>query len=266
MRLSDFSKSNFQPAPPTAENFASPAQFSFRRDFRPFIPPDEQEESKNTALFNETHYTLKSGPEDGNGRGAGKFKSGVDPGKLWQVHNKYIICQVKTGLAIIDQHAAHERILFEKTKEILKTKGGVSQHLVFPEVFEITGDELVILNELMPHLEKIGFGIKVFSRNSIVIEAVPSELRHGREKGFLRQFLDTYKEDDMRELDIYDRVASSFACHAAIRTGDSLNFEEMNALIDELFATQFPYYCPHGRPVIIHVTLEDLDKRFHRIK
>ncbi len=264
VRPSDFSKYDFRSnMGVSGGGSSSPAQFSFRRDFVPFTP-EKKSDSGNQSLFDEAHFAERTRFDDN--KSARQFNSGVDPGKLWQVHNKYILCQVKTGLAIIDQHAAHERILFEKTKEILKTKGGVSQHLIFPEVFEITADEIVVINELMPHLQKIGFSLKLFSKNSVVIDAVPSELRNGREKGFLRQFLDTYKDDEMRELDVYDRIASSFACHAAIRTGDQLNFEEMNSLIDELFATQFPYYCPHGRPVIVHVTLEDLDKRFHRIK
>lgn len=189
---------------------------------------------------------------------------GVDPGKLWQVHNKYIICQVKTGISIIDQHAAHERILYERTMEMLKERGGISQHLIFPEIIELSREEIALTNELQPLLSKIGFGLKNFSNNSVVIDGVPNELRQGREKGFFRQFLDTYRDEDMRELDVYERIASSFACHAAIRSGDSLTFTEMNALIDQLFATKFPYYCPHGRPIVIHFALEDLDKKFLR--
>ena len=239
-------------------------QFQPVNDFKVFEAGAQQQDSGQLLFSDASSYEEKKDESGFEARGS--FRAGVDPGKLWQMHNKYIICQVKTGIAIIDQHAAHERILFEKTKEILETKGGVSQHLVFPEVFEINSDELVIINDIIPHLNKIGFSIKLFSKNSIVVEAVPGSLKSGMEKGFLRQFLDTYKEDEMRELDIYDRVASSFACHAAIRTGDSLSFEEMNALIDELFATKFPYYCPHGRPIIIHMTLEELDKRFHRIR
>lgn len=193
-----------------------------------------------------------------------KQSSGVDPGKIWQVHNKYIISQVKTGIMIIDQHAAHERILYERTKEILTTKGGLSQHLIFSEILEFSKEDMLILEEIIPYLNKIGFSLKVFSNNSLVIEAVPSELRKGKETGFIHQFLETYKENDLQQLDVYERVSSSFACHAAIKAGDPLTFEEMNSLIDELFATKFPYYCPHGRPIVNHMSLEDLDRKFLR--
>lgn len=249
-RISSFSGDRFQPF----------SQIPATSKPMPYAPVERNElypSHKNTPLFDEL-------PVEQPRQERTKWQAGVERGKIWQVHNKYIISQVKTGIIVIDQHAAHERILYERTKEIMETRGGISQHLIFPEILELSADDMLIIQEVLPYLEKIGFSLNIFSNNSLVVEAVPAELRKGREKEFIKNFLNTYREDEMKELDVYDRIASSFACHAAIKTGDVLTYEEMTALIDELFATKFPYYCPHGRPVVIQMSLDELDKKFLR--
>ncbi|MFO7891238.1 MAG: DNA mismatch repair endonuclease MutL [bacterium] len=183
---------------------------------------------------------------------------------LWQIHNRYIISQIKSGLTIIDQHVAHERVLYEKAKKSLQGNQGISQQLLFPQTIQLSPDDHIILTEILPFLEKIGFSIKEFGRNTVIIEAVPTEIKTGFEKDLLIKIIDHYNETKGETSDIKDAVAKSFSCKSAIKSGKQMGYEEMASLIDQLFATENPYFCPHGRPIVVNVTIEELDKRFRR--
>ncbi len=183
---------------------------------------------------------------------------------LWQLHNRYILSQIKSGLTIIDQHVAHERILYERA---LASRAGVigpSQQLLFPQTVEFFPDDFLILTEIFPYLERIGFGLKEFGKNTVVIEAVPVNVKTGREKDLLQEIIEEYKENQRETSDTLDAVARAFACKSAIKSGERLTQQEMAFLIDQLFATKDPYFCPHGRPIVVNVTLDELDKRFGR--
>jgi len=193
-----------------------------------------------------------------------RVKYTVDREKIWQVHQCYIFSQVKNGLIVIDQHTAHERILYEKALRMLNQGEKPSQQLLFPQTLRLNKDEIIILNELLPHLDKLGFEIKIFGDDTAVIEAAPLEVRIGKENEVLQNILEEYQKDEYKDLDIYDRLARSFACRSAIMKGDKLTHDEMYKLIDDLFATQFPFYCPHGRPTIIDMSLKELNSRFYR--
>ena len=123
---------------------------------------------------------------------------------------------------------------------------------------------MIILDGLIPHLEKLGFDLRIFGDDTAVIEAVPLGFKIGRETEVLKKILDEYQKDEYKDHDIHDRLAMSFACRSAIMKGDKLSKEEMINLIDDLFATEFPYYCPHGRPTVIDMSLNELNSRFHR--
>ncbi len=183
---------------------------------------------------------------------------------LWQLHNRYILSQIKSGLTIIDQHVAHERILYERALKSKRENSGLSQQLLFPQTVEFTPDDFIILTEIHPYLEKIGFGIKAFGQHTLVIEAVPVEIKPGRERELLMEIIDGFKESRRETNDVFEGVAMAFACKSAIKSGDRLTFQEMAFLIDQLFATREPYFCPHGRPIVINLSLEEIDKRFGR--
>lgn len=183
---------------------------------------------------------------------------------LWQLHNRYILSQIKSGLTIIDQHVAHERILYERALESKRGNAGLSQQLLFPQTIEFTPDDFLILTEIFPYLEKIGFGLKEFGRNTLVIEAVPVEIKTGRERELLLEIIEEYKLGHNENTDIFEEVATAFACKSAIKSGDRMTFQEMAFLIDRLFATKEPYFCPHGRPIVVNLTLEEIDRRFGR--
>lgn len=183
---------------------------------------------------------------------------------LWQIHNRYILSKIKSGITIIDQHTAHERILFERAVRSRNKQGSLSQQLLFPQTLELNYEDQLILTEILPYLEKIGFGIKDFGRNTVVIESVPVEVKTGRESELLLEIIEEYRETKQETSDIQEAVAKAFACKSAIKSGEHLTLQEMASLIDQLFATSEPYHCPHGRPVVINLTLEEIDKRFGR--
>ena len=185
--------------------------------------------------------------------------------KVWQIHNKYLITEISSGLVIIDQHVAHERVLYESAKESLESGGIESQKLMFPITLEFSPEEFNHLLDILPYLTKVGFDIRKFGETSIIIEGSPPELNLGKEEEVINDVLDNFIQNKNLNSRFIDYVAATYACKAAIKAGDSLEENECIALIDELFATNHPYYCPHGRPIIVNLSIEDLDKRFERL-
>lgn len=184
---------------------------------------------------------------------------------IWQLHNKYILTQIRSGLMIIDQHVAHERILYERALTRMNNAVPSSQQLLFPQTIQLPPGDHALAQDLLPYLGSIGFESKPFGRNTIVLEGVPPEVKAGTEAGILQEILDEYKNNQLRvKLDARDNIAKSFSCKAAIKAGDRLSEVEMRTLIDQLFATSMPYVCPHGRPVLIKLSLAELDRRFFR--
>jgi DNA mismatch repair protein MutL len=184
---------------------------------------------------------------------------------IWQAHNKYIISQIRNGLLIIDQHVAHERILYERAMANFQDSLPSSQQLLFPETVELGASDYALVNELLPHLGPLGFDIRLFGKNTVIIDGIPADVRIGSEKKILQEVLDEFKNNEHAGVkDVRENLAKSFACKAAIKAGDKLSVTEMVALIEHLFLTKMPYVCPHGRPIIIRIPLEELDKRFGR--
>ena len=183
-----------------------------------------------------------------------------------QLHNKYILSQIKTGLMIIDQHVAHERILYEKALQLFEANFPFSQQLIFSKTLDVDPATYSLLKELYPHLSNLGFTLKFFSRNTIVIEGIPQEVKQGTEEKILFEILEEYhlNEREKKIIDAKDNIAKSYSCRTAIKAGDKLSEKEMRLLIDQLFATSMPYVCPHGRPIVVKISLEEFDRRFGR--
>lgn len=182
-----------------------------------------------------------------------------------QLHNKYILSQIKTGLMIIDQHVAHERILYEKALKRLDADLPFSQQLLFPKTIELDPGRYQVLKEIDTLLNKLGFDIKYSSKNTIVIVGVTDDIIAGSEEKVLLEIIDEYTDNQReKKLDERDNIAKSYSCHTAIKSGDKLSEREMRLLIDQLFATSMPYVCPHGRPIVIKISLDEFDRRFGR--
>ncbi len=183
---------------------------------------------------------------------------------IWQIHKKYIVSEINSGLVIIDQHVAHERVLYEEALTAFESTSMASQTLLFSEKLDFSPDDFDGLLDVLPYLEKIGFKIKKENDRSIRIEAIPSEMAFGNEKTVIREILDNFLTERKKYSSFQEGLAAMFACKAAIKAGDTLTFDEMKELVNKLFSTKHPYYCPHGRPIIVQMSLDELDGRFER--
>lgn len=192
-------------------------------------------------------------------------KSESESFNVWQYQYKYIMCQTETGLMIIDQHAAHERILYERALLWLDSQSSFSQQLLIPIKIKLTKIDFHIASSLKDELINLGFNFNLMNDDNVELTGVPSDVKIGNENKIFQELIDQYKEYELKlNLEKRDNLAKSFACRSAIKTGDKLTYSEMTGLIDNLFSSQMPYVCPHGRPTVIRITTDELDKRFSR--
>jgi DNA mismatch repair protein MutL len=183
---------------------------------------------------------------------------------IWQLHDRYLLAPIRGGLVVIDQHAAHERVLYEDARARLYGGEAESQHLLFPRVVDVTTEELDRLILVEPHVRRLGYELSLFGEKQIAIRAVPAAVPEGAAVEALRSILAGGDEHGSGDDPPEERVAKTFACHAAVRSGQALRPEERRALIDRLFATELPHGDPHGRATYVRVSLEELDRRFGR--
>ncbi len=184
--------------------------------------------------------------------------AGAEP-DLWQLHRTYILAPVRGGLVILDQHAAHERILFEEAMARFHGRPGSSQQLMFQTLVDLSRDQYELLLELGPWLKPLG-------PPTVILQGVPAGLKADRPGQLLQDLLDGVSESTGRGAheDLAEHLARSFACHAAIKAGDALSQAEMRGLVDRLFATSRPHGDPHGRVTFVRLDLEELHRRFGR--
>ncbi len=186
--------------------------------------------------------------------------------ELWQFQKKYIMYQMENILMIIDQHAAHERILYEQAIDRLNSNANLSQQLLFPITAEFALVDHEIVKSLEKELRALGFDIEIQSKKKVKIKGIPSDVRIGDEGRILQELIDQYKEYDVKlNLEKRDNLAKSYACKHAIKAGDFLPENEMLNLIDKLFSCKMPYVCPHGRPTVVRLSMNELDKMFYRV-
>jgi DNA mismatch repair protein MutL len=166
---------------------------------------------------------------------------------------------------IIDQHVAHERILYEKAMKRLENDLPFSQHLLFSKTLEPDPGTFALIKDVEPYLRKLGFAIKFSGKSKVIIEGVPDDIKPGSEEKILLDIIDEYSTNQIeKQLEISDNIAKSYSCKTAIKAGDKLSENEMKLLIDQLFATSMPYVCPHGRPIVVKISLTEFDRRFGR--
>ena len=184
---------------------------------------------------------------------------------LVSLHNKYILSPIKSGLMVIDQHVAHERILYDKAINSFDVDIPFSQQLLFAEEVKLDPADYDLLNSINKYLNQLGFELKFKKKNIVIINGVPSDVKSGSEVETLKGIIAEYRiNEEEKHLEERDNLAKSFSCKAAIKAGDKLTEQEMRILVDQLFATTMPYVCPHGRPIIIKIPLTEFDKRFGR--
>jgi DNA mismatch repair protein MutL len=204
-------------------------------------------------------------PATGAPVSAGAAMEAGEP-ELWQLHRTYILAPVRGGLVIIDQHAAHERILYEAARARLEGELGTSQQLLFPAIVDLSRSQFDLLLEIGPWLRQLGWDLAPLGPPSVVIHGVPSDVQREQPGQILQDILDGVSESTGRGAgeDVAEHIARSYACHAAIRAGDPLTQAEMKALVDRLFGTSRPHGDPHGRVTFVRLDMDELHRRFGR--
>ena len=182
-----------------------------------------------------------------------------------QVHENYIIAQTERGIVIVDQHAAHERLVYERLKA--QSEGGIrAQALLIPEIVEMAQDEAARLLELAEDLSALGLGIEAFGGGAIAVRETPAILGQVNAKALLRDILDEIEDQGTITTlkGRIDAILSRMACHGSVRSGRQMRAEEMNALLREMEATPHSGQCNHGRPTYVELKLSDIERLFGR--
>lgn len=180
----------------------------------------------------------------------------------FQVHDSYLISSIKSGLLVIDQEAAHERILYERFLTRLKDTKMVSQKSLFPETVQIDPKFISLIDDLIPKLQLVGFGIDKVSAQTYIINSVPVDGLNESPASYINRFINTYANNQELELDMIDNIARSMAVNSSIKKGKKLEQEEIVELIDQLFGCQLPYNSPSGKKCFITYSLDELLQQF----
>ena len=193
-------------------------------------------------------------------------KHGLSIENIWQVHGRYLIGPLRDALLVVDQQAAHERILYEEAAGQKREDSIPVQQLLFPLVVQLGREEYAIALDFMETLIEIGFDLRDFGENSIVVDGIPSQIKNWNDGEILRHILaDVLDGGNSPKLPQMENLFLSYAKHGAVRDGMNLEDREMVSILKQLMECGEPYFCPRGRPTMVKVLRRDLDKLFGRI-
>lgn len=182
---------------------------------------------------------------------------------FWQLHNSYILTQTRNGLTIIDQHLAHKRIIFEKAINATEEALPSTQQLLFAQTLELSASDYALLKEVHGIIQRMGFSVQLLSGNTAMINGVPADIEIGNEDEVLISMLHQYQELGQKiKLEARDKLAIAFASKAAIPRGKKLTNQEMESLVDQLFACERPYLDPLKKPTISYIPMDEIQARF----
>lgn len=192
---------------------------------------------------------------------------GSTPAIGFQIHNRYLVTQDDAGMVIIDQHALHERILFEQIKAKVLSRSLDRQRMLVPATVQLTSAEAAMAIESKAMLEEIGFEVESFGGDTVVLNAYPSILSRRAPEEMLRQVLEALMAGGKKvnAQDVLDELMNMMACKAAVKAGDRLTQTEITALLEQRDLYHDTHHCPHGRPTALFFSREQLDKMFKRI-
>ncbi len=187
------------------------------------------------------------------------------PEHVWQVHKRYLISPLRDSLLVVDQQAAHERILYEEARKKQRGDKREIQQLLFPIVLRLGREEHALALYLLELLQEVGFDVRDFGENAVVVDGVPGEMKNWNEGSALRQILADMDESTAVQPDeLREKLLISYARHSAIKEGAVLDESEMQSIVKRLMECEEPYFCPRGKPTVIKVLKRDLDKLFGR--
>ena len=182
---------------------------------------------------------------------------------LYQVHSSYIVSHIKSGYILVDQQAAHERILFERFSKTLGQEKKSTQKELFPKTITLNPADALILKDIAPQVNLLGFDLQEFGKDAFVIQGIPTDMKEGQDaEKVIENLLEQYKSNIEMNLDVQENIARSMAKSSAIKRGQNLAQEEMQELIDQLFACEIPFKSPSGRKCFITFELDELSKKF----
>ncbi len=247
----------------TFDDPAASAPMLVREAPTPVRPPSDRE--SQMALF------AAGVPTDAAADGAGDLHAvlgeGVPRARLFQVLRTYIFAETRDGLIIVDQHSAHERILFERLMRAFAAGGQESQRLLFPLTLRLTAAECDQVRELAGLLARSGFEVEDFGTDTVIVHATPNPHPYFDAERAFREMIRELTEGSelLRSArNQHERIAKTFACKSAIKAGQALSHHEMEELFDQLFATDLPHHDVHGRPTIVRLSAGELERRFGR--
>lgn len=183
---------------------------------------------------------------------------------IFQVALCYVVQIKQENIRIVDQHAAHERILYESFSKALKDSPIESQKLLFPARIDLAAKESVLMEKVIDQFNALGFSVELFGENSFIVQAVPAILKERDVKTVIMDILADLEGRAYSKNELGDEFIKLTSCRSAIKSGDKLSREEMRSLLDQLAGCDLPFTCPHGRPTTIEITPEELEKRFRR--
>lgn len=235
-----------------------PVKFPSRINFdRPNSSKKEQDFSKQLYDFDQPKRSNQESDERDD-----RPERMRDRG-FWQLHDRYILTQTRSGLCMIDQHAAHKRIVYEQALSATEAAIPSTQQLLFAQTIEFSASEFSLLEELHPIIQRMGFNVQLMSGNTAMVSGVPADIDVGDEQSVLKSMLHQYRELDGKfEFDERRKLAIAFASKTAIPKGKKLTDMEMENLLDQLFACDEPYKDPLNKPTLEYIPLEDIESRF----
>jgi len=238
-----------------------PVKFPSRINFdsKQSAPKGQKNISRQLYQFDKNTSTSDTESEESQGDHPQRMR---DRG-FWQLHDQYILTQTRSGLCMIDQHAAHKRIVYEKALSATEAAIPSTQQLLFAQTVEFSASEFSLLEELHPIIQRMGFNVELMSGNTAMITGVPADIDVGDEHSVLKSMLQQYRElDGKLEFDERRKLAIAFASKTAIPKGKKLTDMEMENLLDQLFACDEPYKDPLNKPTLEYIPLEDIEARF----
>jgi len=267
----NFTSKNSHAQPPSIKIDPTYNPFEANKDKGSFQPPEKAKvsgweklytDTPGKELLNKETLDIDAGIEKTKVDQSG-FDEAIENGIVFQLHNKYIVTNVRSGLLVIDQHRAHERILFEEFINILEKGKGMSQQQLFPSTIQFSAGDAEILLSIMNELKVLGFDIEEFGKNSFIVNGTPSDLNNSSAKDVLESIIENFKKN-LQDINTDKKVnlARSMAVNMAIGYGKKLEQEELTSMIDRLFACKVPDVSPDGKPTVRILTIDELNQMF----
>lgn len=254
---------NFPPRQTPTERSNQRNWMALYQEFQQSFPKEKFPEESVDASHSALTFESKANTLSGNEPVTSQWRQTADP-TIFQLHNRFIVTQVKSGMLIVDQQAAHERILYDTYLAVQNGHTAVSQQLLFPLTVPLNAGDFELFQEIMPEISNLGFVLDRLDNQAVLVRGIPADVPAGHEKELLEGLLEQFKWNQSEiQLNRRENIARSLARRASLRRGVKLTIGEMATLIDRLFASSNPNYAPDGSPTLVILDLEKINRFFH---